>query len=151
MKTFYEVVRVKVSCKDPSKIPAERLYEMDRKLFVVDFEVKKEEDIGQTGNGGDNGGDDDKLDNDDDADDLSDDGNPEKTQTKQTQTGDKSKLKTPVNKPSSSSGCKTIPYSDTAVGVDQDRQLISLMGESEPKLLTAGGLRLLRAHHVSIL
>lgn len=32
-KTFYEVARVKVACKDISKIPPERLYEMDKKLF----------------------------------------------------------------------------------------------------------------------
>ena len=39
-KTFYEVVRVKVACRDPTKIPAERLYEMDRKLFLLSFEVE---------------------------------------------------------------------------------------------------------------
>jgi len=39
-KTFYEVVRVKVACRDPSKIPAERLYEMNRKLFLLSFEVE---------------------------------------------------------------------------------------------------------------
>ena len=85
-KAFYEVVRVKVDCKDPTKIPAGRLFEMDRKLFPVDFEVEKE-DNGQIGNGDDNGGDDgddDNLDNDDDADDLSDDDNPEKTKPKET-------------------------------------------------------------------
>lgn len=110
-KIFYEVVRVKVACKDPSKIPAGRLFEMDRKLFGVDFEVEKEGDNGQSSLGGDNGGDggdDDNLDNDDEADDLSDDGNSEKMNPKEIQGGDNAKLKTPVNKPSSSSGGKTI-------------------------------------------
>ena len=34
-KTFYEVVRIKVACKDPTKIPTERLFEMNKNLHVV--------------------------------------------------------------------------------------------------------------------
>jgi len=32
-KTFYEVVRVKVACKDWKKIPRQRLYEMGMKIY----------------------------------------------------------------------------------------------------------------------
>jgi hypothetical protein len=127
---------------------------MDRKLFPVDFEVKREEDNGQSGNGGNNGGDggdDDNLDNDDEADDLSDDDNPEKSKLKEAQARESAKLKTPINKTSSSSGCKTISHVESTVDVDQNRQLINLMGVSVPELLIAGGLRLLRAHRLSVL
>ena len=36
-KTFYEEVRIKVMCRDPSKIPAERLYEMEKKIIPTVF------------------------------------------------------------------------------------------------------------------
>jgi len=39
-KSFYEVVRVKVSCKDRSKIPIERLLEMKEKLYIIFFSVE---------------------------------------------------------------------------------------------------------------
>jgi hypothetical protein len=39
-KTFYEVVRIKVACRDKSKIPKERLYEMNKNIFVVSFHVE---------------------------------------------------------------------------------------------------------------
>lgn len=72
-KTFYEVVRVKVACKDEKKIPRERLYEMGMKLYVVELVVEKEADDkkalngkGNDDDGEDNGG----LDDDEEADDL---------------------------------------------------------------------------------
>ena len=39
-KTFYEEVRVKVMYRDATKIPAERLYEMERKLYLLSFVVE---------------------------------------------------------------------------------------------------------------
>ena len=36
-KTFYEEVRIKVMCRDPSKIPGERLYEMEKKIIPTVF------------------------------------------------------------------------------------------------------------------
>jgi hypothetical protein len=41
-KTFYEVVRIKVACKDPAKIPTDRLFVMNRNLHVVSFLVETE-------------------------------------------------------------------------------------------------------------
>ncbi|TVU42393.1 hypothetical protein EJB05_08795, partial [Eragrostis curvula] len=61
-KSFYEKVRIKVACRDPSKIPMERIFEMNKKLYYVYFEV---EDAEQTVTGRDDkndggpGGDDD--------------------------------------------------------------------------------------------
>lgn len=135
--TFYEVVRIKVSCKDSRKIPPERLYEMDRKLFKVKFMVEFEGGEKQPGarndNGGD-GGDKDPFD-DDEADDLDDDDNIEMAKDKEPGIGDGSKMKTPDNKPTSStSGHRTVAkFPD----IDQERHLIYLMGGMVPELLTA--------------
>jgi hypothetical protein len=58
-KTLYETVRVKVAVKDHSKIPKQRLFEINKKLHIVEFTVEVEQEV-QTGNlndgGGDNGG-----------------------------------------------------------------------------------------------
>ncbi|CAD6266936.1 unnamed protein product [Miscanthus lutarioriparius] len=70
--------RIKVAYRDSSKIPKDRLHEMNKSLFVVSFEVEGAQATGPgpAGNDG-NGGDDDdkKKDNnaDDDEDDLLDD------------------------------------------------------------------------------
>lgn len=57
-KTFYEVVRVKVACKDWRKIPRERLYELGLKLYVVEMTVENEENDKKAsgGKGNDDGG-----------------------------------------------------------------------------------------------
>jgi hypothetical protein len=39
-KSFYEVVRIKVAVRSPSKIPVERLFEMDRKLYLITITVE---------------------------------------------------------------------------------------------------------------
>ena len=107
-KTFYEVVRVKISYKDPMKIPADRLFEMNKKIFLVSFLVEREAEKELKSKGTDDrGGDDDNLDNDDEADDLDDDG-VEKPPTTEFQAGESSKVKTPTTKPSANSGCKTM-------------------------------------------
>ncbi|XP_062191233.1 uncharacterized protein LOC133895039 [Phragmites australis] len=73
-KSFYEVIRIKISCKDPCKIPFERLYEMEGKRYLIFFSVEGLTQRMTDGfapddeDGHDNG-------NDDDADDLEDDTN----------------------------------------------------------------------------
>lgn len=64
-----------MACKDSTKIPAERLYEMNKKLHVVSFLVEIEgNDNQQPKDGGEDVGDeddgDDKKNDDDEADDL---------------------------------------------------------------------------------
>jgi hypothetical protein len=58
-KTFYEKVRVKIACRDPRKILAKRLYELDKKLYLICFLVEGgEQNEGEPSNT--NGDDDDK-------------------------------------------------------------------------------------------
>ena len=45
-RTFFENVKIKIACRDPTKIPFERLIEMKKKLFLLGFTV---EDFEQTG------------------------------------------------------------------------------------------------------
>lgn len=61
-KSFYEVVRIKVAHKDVSKIPQDKLYEMNLKLFLVSMIVEGSEvqTRGTNGDGGDDDDDDDK-------------------------------------------------------------------------------------------
>uniref|UniRef100_A0A8I6Y4X1 CCHC-type domain-containing protein n=1 Tax=Hordeum vulgare subsp. vulgare TaxID=112509 RepID=A0A8I6Y4X1_HORVV len=58
-KSFYEKVRIKVACRDPTKIPYERLVEMKKKLYILLFTVEGFDQDGE-GSGGD--GDDPDLD-----------------------------------------------------------------------------------------
>jgi hypothetical protein len=39
-KSFYEKVRVKIACRQPSKIPMERLFELERRLYLVSIKVE---------------------------------------------------------------------------------------------------------------
>ena len=45
-RTFFENVRVKIACRDPTKIPFERLIEMKKKLFLIGFTVEGFEQTG---------------------------------------------------------------------------------------------------------
>jgi len=83
-KSFYEVVQVKLACRDPSKIPAERLFEMKRKLFVISMLVEGEQQVNM-GNGDNKPDkpDDDETNDDDEADDL--DPEPEKENQMETE------------------------------------------------------------------
>jgi len=70
-KSFCEVVRVKLACRDPSKIPLERLFEMKKQLFVISFTIEgdpipAQDPANDNPNDGDYGDDDevDDLDND---------------------------------------------------------------------------------------
>ena len=38
--TFFTVIRVKINCKDPSKIPEKRTMEMDDKLYMINFKME---------------------------------------------------------------------------------------------------------------
>jgi len=118
-KTFYQVVRVKFSCKDPMKIPTDRLFEMNKKIFLVSFLVEREAEKELKSKGTDDGcGDDDNLDNDDEADDLDDDDGVEKPPTIEFQARDISKMKTPTTKPSANSGCKTMNAKVNMIEID---------------------------------
>lgn len=52
-KSFYEVVRIKVACRDPKKIPFERLVEMKKKLYILFFTVEGFDQIGEETDGDD--------------------------------------------------------------------------------------------------
>jgi hypothetical protein len=45
-KSFYEKIRIKVSCRDPAKIPTERLFELDKKLYMVSILVEGFDQVG---------------------------------------------------------------------------------------------------------
>ena len=44
--TFFENVRIKIACRDPTKIPFERLIEMKKKVFLLGFTVEGFEQTG---------------------------------------------------------------------------------------------------------
>jgi hypothetical protein len=39
-KSFYEHVRIKVACRDSLKIPKERLFELDKKLYLISITME---------------------------------------------------------------------------------------------------------------
>jgi hypothetical protein len=76
-KSFYEKVRIKIACRSPDKIPRERLFELDKKLYLVSisFEGVEHQGVGNSGGNGDGDdpdGDDEEGRSDDDYDDLDD-------------------------------------------------------------------------------
>jgi hypothetical protein len=40
LKSFYEKVRLKIACRNPSKILSERLFELAKKLYLVTIKVE---------------------------------------------------------------------------------------------------------------
>jgi hypothetical protein len=59
--SFFSMIRVKIACKDASKIPRKRLFEFQKKLYLIQFKVKGEAgDVG--GNANPNDGDNDNND-----------------------------------------------------------------------------------------
>lgn len=60
-KSFYEIIRVKVACRAPRKIPFERLVEMKKKLYLLFFTVEGFEQSGEDDDGGDDDPDQDNL------------------------------------------------------------------------------------------
>ncbi|XP_037438485.1 uncharacterized protein LOC119306341 [Triticum dicoccoides] len=73
-KSFYENIRVKVACRDPKKIPFERLVEMKRKLYILFFTVEGFEQMGEDSDGDDLDPDEDNMEKEeeDNNEDLSD-------------------------------------------------------------------------------
>lgn len=77
-KSFYEKARIKIACRDPCKIPLERIFEMGKKLYMTMFTVEGIEKY-QQGEEQSDGDDDDPEDDeeqkreDDEADDLDQD------------------------------------------------------------------------------
>lgn len=128
-KSFYETVRVKVAYKDFSKIPHQRLYEMNKKLHVVVFTVEAEQEKTKTDLGSDGGdGGDDDLGDDGEEDDLLDDDPSTKEQPPHTQGPPTDTQKTPVSKSNSNSGYKTVSMEEMNIElVDQDRYLKECM------------------------
>ncbi|XP_039810817.1 uncharacterized protein LOC120673847 [Panicum virgatum] len=66
------MARVKLACRNSSKMPMERMFEMKKKLHVISFAVEGEQQINQGHGGPDEPGDEDDKDNDDEPDDLDD-------------------------------------------------------------------------------
>jgi hypothetical protein len=58
-KSLYEKVRIKLACRNLRKIPQERLYEMDRKLYLISIFVEGYEDRNVVDENKHEGGDDD--------------------------------------------------------------------------------------------
>lgn len=56
--SFFSVIRVKVNCNDPKKIPIKRVVEMDDQLFLLQFTVEDVEQIEEGHRGSEDKGDD---------------------------------------------------------------------------------------------
>jgi hypothetical protein len=57
-KSFYEKVRLRIACRNPSKIPGERLFELAKKKYLVTIKVEGYEQRSEDGD--DSDGDDDE-------------------------------------------------------------------------------------------
>jgi len=68
----------------------------------------------------------------DDEDDI-----PSKSLPKDSKAGESSKMKTPENKSSTNTGCKTISSGVMCDELDQEKLLVSHMGDMNSELLTA--------------
>lgn len=148
-KTFYEVVRIKVAVRNAEKIPSERLYEIDKKLFFISITVEGENNNGpeKKGDDGDGGGDDGK-DNDEEADDL-DDLPEDVDKPVEKDKPARNSEKTPVTKPSQKSRGKTVSLDLNQVDHwDQERLLVASMNFDKDKLMTAFDQKRLEQQHI---
>jgi hypothetical protein len=57
--SFFGMVKVKVACKDGSKIPGKRPFEMKKNLYLIQFRVEGMSDMGVESGGNDQGDEDD--------------------------------------------------------------------------------------------
>jgi hypothetical protein len=58
LQILLELVRIKLACRNPSKIPAERLFELDRNLYLINITVEGvDPGAGKAGDSGDEGDD----------------------------------------------------------------------------------------------
>jgi hypothetical protein len=148
-KTFYEVVRIKVAVRNAEKIPSERLYEMDKKLFFISITVEGDNNNGpeKKGDDGDGGGDDGK-DNDEEADDL-DDLPEDVDKPVEKDKPARNSEKTPVTKPSQKSRGKTVSLDLNQVDHwDKERLLVASMSYDKDKLMTAFDQKRLEQQHI---
>jgi hypothetical protein len=44
--SFFSMVRIKITCKDRTRIPKKRLFEMNNNLYVIHFKVEEESGLG---------------------------------------------------------------------------------------------------------
>jgi hypothetical protein len=51
--SFFSMVRVKIVCKDATKVPSKRLFEMEKKMYLIHFKVDKASTEEGEGDGGD--------------------------------------------------------------------------------------------------
>jgi hypothetical protein len=79
-KSLYEKVRIKIACRNPAEVPQERLFELDKKLYMITILVEGYENEQKADNDDNHGDDDDddqkdsegKDNSDDDLDDIQD-------------------------------------------------------------------------------
>jgi hypothetical protein len=79
-KSLYEKVRIKIACRNPAEVPQERLFELDKKLYMITILVEGYENEQKVDNDDNHGDDDDddqkdsegKDNSDDDLDDIQD-------------------------------------------------------------------------------
>jgi hypothetical protein len=64
--SFFSMVRVKIACKDPTRIPRKSLFEMNNNFYLIQFKVEKSTTPGD-GDDKDGKGDEEDFDNGDDA------------------------------------------------------------------------------------
>lgn len=134
-KSFYADIGVKIACKDISKIPSNRLFEMKQGIFVVHFDVEGRMDEDQKNKGVDDGGN--GGDNDDEADDLEEDDGVEKPPPQEFQMDKGSSSRAPNYNTRKVGGGKSTPTKECGGEVNQENILISMMSGKETLLLTA--------------
>jgi hypothetical protein len=64
--SFFSMVRVRIACKDPTRIPGKRLFEMDNNFYVIHFKVEKTSELGKE-DGNDDGKDEENGDHEEDS------------------------------------------------------------------------------------
>jgi hypothetical protein len=102
-KSLHESVRLKIACRNPRRIPQERLFEMAKKLYLVSILVEGLEQGEGSGHEGDS--DDDDTNNNDGADDLDDLPDIMDTDKK---AGSRSLFQTPNAKQPNQGGARTV-------------------------------------------
>jgi hypothetical protein len=122
-KSFYDNVRIKIACRNPRKIPQERLLEMNKKLYLINimvegFEAEKNFKPGEEDGDDPYGGEDDI--NDDETSDLY--GNPEDMDTDK-KTSDSSSSKTPKVQKTTNIGAKIVSIAQSDPNTIEDVEI----------------------------
>jgi hypothetical protein len=126
-KSFYENVRVKISCRNPTKIPRERLFELSEKLYMINFLVEGFEQRQGSDDGGDHDGDDkgEEFDDCDDLDDFSENMETDKTAKKG------GNMTAPHQTKSGCGGVKTVPMGCEGGGLQSESAIAYLYSERD--------------------